>query len=160
MPRKTRPRTDPVARFHTRYTVDPDTGCWNYIAQWGKPDAKHYPVVFIAERGKAIRASRFALELDGRPVGPNQMACHHCDNPRCVNPAHLYVGDAKTNAMDMVRRGRIAKNKRGRPKGYKHSAETKAKISASRRGPPDLAAAERRKKLLARFAAVGPRFGR
>lgn len=34
------------------------------------------------------------------------MACHHCDNPICVNPVHLYVGTAQTNVDDMDRRGR------------------------------------------------------
>ena len=32
--------------------------------------------------------------------------CHHCDNPQCANPAHLYVGDQATNVADMVSRGR------------------------------------------------------
>ncbi len=34
------------------------------------------------------------------------MLCHHCDNPQCANPLHMYVGDAKSNVHDMVSRGR------------------------------------------------------
>ena len=34
------------------------------------------------------------------------LICHHCDNPRCINPEHLYAGTHKQNTGDMMRRGR------------------------------------------------------
>ncbi len=42
----------------------------------------------------------------GRELGLDEMVCHHCDNRKCVELTHLYVGDAKTNAVDMAARGR------------------------------------------------------
>lgn len=54
-------------------------------------------------------AHRISLELDGRKVPTGMLACHHCDNPICTNPAHLYVGTHKQNSQDAVRRGRMAK---------------------------------------------------
>ena len=38
----------------------------------------------------------------------HEMACHHCDNPPCCNPRHLYVGDQFKNMRDCVDRGRHA----------------------------------------------------
>jgi hypothetical protein len=51
-------------------------------------------------------ASRVALELHtGRPLG-GLRACHSCDNPRCVNPAHRFAGTDKDNAQDRERKQR------------------------------------------------------
>jgi hypothetical protein len=50
------------------------------------------------------RASRLALALDGRDPG-ELFALHHCDNPACVRPDHLYVGTQSENMRDVARRG-------------------------------------------------------
>lgn len=53
------------------------------------------------------RAHRVSLEFKlGRPLRDGAFACHHCDNPPCVNPDHLYEGDYVTNSTDAYRRGR------------------------------------------------------
>lgn len=56
---------------------------------------------------KHHRAHRFALEEKlGRSLRREEHALHRCDNPPCVNPSHLYVGDATQNTRDMMARGR------------------------------------------------------
>jgi hypothetical protein len=76
------------------------SGCWEWR---GATDKDGYGVFNYA--GRSFRASRIALELDGRPPGA-LLACHSCDNPRCVNPGHLFVGSHEENMADMVQKQR------------------------------------------------------
>ncbi len=59
-------------------------------------------------------AHRAAWEEANGPIPAGMFVCHHCDNPPCVNPAHLFLGTAKDNAQDMARKGRVGG---GAPKG-------------------------------------------
>jgi hypothetical protein len=106
-------------RFHSRYAVDPNTGCWNWIERWAKVEPK-YPHFYTVDRGSKL-ASHFALEvIDGLPQPEGRIACHLCDNPRCVNPKHLYWGTYSDNMQDRDARG---------PERYR-TLETRAKIGA------------------------------
>ncbi len=65
----------------------------------------HHGYGCVGFGGKIWLAHRLSLSwLLGRAIVG--MACHTCDNPKCVNAAHLYEGDATSNARDMVARGR------------------------------------------------------
>ena len=57
---------------------------------------------------KKLRAHRVAWSLMNGPIPAGSFVCHHCDVPLCVNPAHLFLGNAKSNVEDM-----IAKSRRG-----------------------------------------------
>lgn len=52
-----------------------------------------------------VLAHRFAYELWVELI-PDGMLVHHCDNPACVRPDHLYLGTNQDNTNDMIRRGR------------------------------------------------------
>lgn len=60
----------------------------------------------VWRNGKLCIHHRAIWEILIGPIPKDAKLCHDCDNPTCGNPAHLYVGDSKTNAADMVRRGR------------------------------------------------------
>lgn len=47
-----------------------------------------------------------AWELTHGSLRDEDWVLHHCDNPRCVNPAHLFLGDRAANMADMVAKGR------------------------------------------------------
>jgi hypothetical protein len=95
--------------------------CWEWLASKMK---QGYGEMRINKKYKA--AHRYAYEYfknNDQPLPSNLYVCHHCDNPSCVNPNHLFLGTAKDNSQDMVRKGRLV-NKN--PK--KHTDEEVAKI--------------------------------
>lgn len=60
----------------------------------------------VSLNGKPVLHHRAVWEILCGPIPSGALLCHHCDNPRCANPAHLYIGDSKTNARDMFERKR------------------------------------------------------
>lgn len=58
--------------------------------------------------GKTRRAHVVAWELENGPVPKGLFVLHECDNPVCINPAHLHPGTPKRNVEEMQSRGRVA----------------------------------------------------
>ena len=57
--------------------------------------------------GRMMIASRYSLELKlGRALERGEHALHTCDNPLCQNPAHLFLGSPRDNAVDRESKGR------------------------------------------------------
>jgi len=79
-------------------------GCWEFT---GAKNNKGYGHIGVGGRGTGqILAHRAAYECFVGPIPPGMFVLHHCDNPSCVNPDHLYVGTQKDNIRDAVNRGR------------------------------------------------------
>lgn len=51
-------------------------------------------------------AHRFGWTLANGEIPPGMCVLHRCDNPPCVNPTHLFLGDRRDNAIDMIAKGR------------------------------------------------------
>jgi len=63
-------------------------------------------------QNQTIRANRAAWVLHHGPIPDGLDVLHHCDNPPCVNPTHLFCGTAKINALDASSKGRMAAGER------------------------------------------------
>jgi hypothetical protein len=89
-----------VAAFRSRFVRMPN-GC----LEWQGSRVRHGYGRFIFD-GKQWFTHRLAYTLSVGPIPDGLNVCHHCDNPPCGEPTHLFVGDNAANLEDMRRKGR------------------------------------------------------
>jgi hypothetical protein len=102
------PEPRPVEeRFWQYVSPCPNTGCWWWEGTVMSTGYGQIRVRNGLNSHKMVKAAHVSLMLHGRPrPSVDALACHHCDQPNCVNPEHLYWGTLSTNAFDAYERGR------------------------------------------------------
>ena len=98
-----RPETPMTDRFWQK--VAKADGCWNWTAA---TFSDGYGALKRKD-GKQIKAHRYSYEIHFGDIPGNLCVCHACDNPRCVNPAHLWLGTNRENTADKTRKGRAVR---------------------------------------------------
>lgn len=100
---KVRPLRPVEDRFWEKVDRLGDNECWLWTAG---DDGKGYGQLRVD--GQALKAHRISYELHYGPIPDGFEVCHDCDNPSCVNPAHLQIGTHKENMHDSISKGRAS----------------------------------------------------
>lgn len=91
-------------RFWNKVSKKSPESCWEWTAARGR---QGYGCFVIA--GKLLKAHRVSWEFANGEIPNGMFVLHSCDNPPCVNPSHLHLGNVKTNSDEKVSRGRQPK---------------------------------------------------
>lgn len=91
-------------------------GCWNCTSH--VPNTYGYPQ--IRYKRKFVMLSHVIYELHFGELREGLQVLHHCDNPKCLNPDHLFAGTNKDNVDDMVMKNRQSHQGSPGMKGEKH----------------------------------------
>jgi len=94
-----------IARFNSCGEPQ-ENGCIIWTGPIVPP--KGYGRFHFAADGKQLAegAHRVSYRIHKGPIPDGMLVCHHCDNPPCINPDHLFLGTPKQNTDDMVKKGR------------------------------------------------------
>lgn len=102
--------------------------CWVWTAS--RKSGGGYGNFIVGRR--VMVASRVSWELHFGAIPDGKFVCHRCDNPPCVRPDHLFIGDAKDNRDDMIAKGRL-RAARGDSNGSRKHPERLARGAANQK---------------------------
>jgi len=100
---------DFIKSFESKISPEPNTGCWLWLGNVlskrnGYAVFTHRPTNIIMQRAHRISWKIYK----NHNITQNDHVLHKCDNPICVNPDHLFIGDQIKNMEDMAMKNRHA----------------------------------------------------
>lgn len=104
------------------YKLEGEDACWIWIAA----SNEHHYGLFNFKKA-LCKAHRVSWILENGEIPPGIDVLHKCDNPPCIRPSHLFLGDAKINGMDASKKGRIRHGEQ-----HHFSVATEAQVIAIR----------------------------
>jgi DNA invertase Pin-like site-specific DNA recombinase len=101
-------------------------GCWIWTRS---TRGKGYAQMTLSNR-KQVYGHRASYMVNKGAIPDGGVVCHSCDEPRCCNPDHLFLGTQKDNMQDCVAKGRLRPGRVGAPR--KVSDEQRKRIAELR----------------------------
>lgn len=100
-----------IEKFWEKVLLDDDDKCWEWQASKNRKGYGNFYVSVGHSKDKHWLAHRMAWKLTNGKIPDGLHVCHHCDNPGCVNPSHLFVGTNRDNVLDSKKKGRRVERK-------------------------------------------------
>lgn len=112
-------KTKPTLQDRFWSKVEKSDGCWVWT---GSTERGGYGHMCLTNSRKMGKAHRISWELHFGKIPDGMMVCHHCDNPPCVRPDHLFLGSNSDNVADMIAKKRDWRSVRpeAQPSGDRH----------------------------------------
>jgi len=107
-------------RFDSKWEWSGD--CWRWTAAKDKDGYGYFTV-----QQRTQKAHRFSYEYHHGKIPSGCFVLHTCDNPSCVRPGHLFLGNALENMQDKIAKGR-ARYARGEGVGNSKLTEAQVKF--------------------------------
>jgi len=95
-------RYDTFLDAYNYYVIKNKEGCWGWSGSKLKTGYTK-----LSCKGKKLLGHRFSYELYNEPIKNGNIICHHCDNPVCTRPDHLFQGTLSDNMQDCIFKNRF-----------------------------------------------------
>lgn len=109
--------------FKKKYKINPNTQCWEWILT---KNNQGYGRIWFDKKLWLVHRLSYFLHIGD--FDNKLYVCHRCDNPSCINPKHLFLGTAKDNSQDMLKKGRISKKCTAKDHTHTSSKLTKKQV--------------------------------
>lgn len=95
-----------MERFLRSFSKEEGSSCWNWLLHLDRDGYGHMTIRY--ENGDILnkKSHRMAYSLLVGEVPDGMSVCHKCDNPKCVNPDHLFLGTQQDNMNDKQNKNR------------------------------------------------------
>jgi HNH endonuclease len=92
-----------LKEHYEKFVIRNENCCWGWSGSLDNGYGQ------LNHRGKIIKAHRASWIIHNGKIPDGLFILHHCDNPVCSNPKHLFIGNNSDNVNDMIRKGRRIK---------------------------------------------------